>query len=73
MDIALDALPSDPHSLRAIIATQAAELAARQVQLDTRDSLIARLKAQLAVRGVVGEDRTNHRPARTGARGHRGD
>ena len=49
MDIALDALPSAPHSLRAIIATQVAELAARQAQLDTRDTLIAQLKAQLAV------------------------
>lgn len=49
MDIALDALPSDPHSLRAIIATQGAELAAKQAQLDTRDTLIARLKAQFAV------------------------
>ncbi len=49
MDIALDALPSDPDALRAIIAAQAAELAARQAQLETRDTLIAQLQAQLAV------------------------
>ena len=49
MDVALDALPPDPHSLRAIIAALTAELAARQAQLDTQDTLIARLKAQLAV------------------------
>ena len=49
MEIAFDALPSDPDSLRAIIAAQAAELAARQAQLDKRDTLIAQLQAQLAV------------------------
>jgi len=49
MDIALDALPSDPDSLRAIVAAQAAELAAREAQLKTRDTLIAQLQAQLAL------------------------
>jgi len=41
MDAALDALPSDPESLRAIIAAQAAELRAQ-------GTLIDKLKAQLA-------------------------
>lgn len=41
MDIRLDALPSDPSALQAIIHAQAAELR-------SRDSLIDRLKAQLA-------------------------
>ena len=52
----LDSLPSDPDALRAIIAAQAetlaqkeAELAAERVQLVARETLIERLRAQLAV------------------------
>lgn len=56
MILPLDSLPSDADSLRAIIAAQAealakkdAELAAERAQLDARDTLIERLRAQLAV------------------------
>lgn len=52
----LDSLPSEPDALRAIIAAQAgalaqteAELAAERVRLNARDTLIERLRAQLAV------------------------
>jgi hypothetical protein len=41
MDIRLDALPSDPAALQAIVRAQAAALL-------SRDTLIDRLKAQLA-------------------------
>lgn len=48
METPLDALPSDPEALRAIIAAQAADLARKEVELRSRDALIEKLKAQLA-------------------------
>lgn len=48
MKTPLDALPSDPDALRAIIAAQAADLARKDVELRSRDTLIEKLKAQLA-------------------------
>jgi len=42
-----DPLPSEPDSLRAIIAAQAAELAARDAELRAERTLIEKLKAQL--------------------------
>lgn len=61
MAVAVDQLPSDPERLRAIIAEQAAALAAKEAELQARDLLVEKLKAQLAafaagpVRGIVGE------------------
>lgn len=49
MDAAPDALPDDPVALRAIIAAQAHSLAQKDSQLQARDTLIEKLKAQLAV------------------------
>ena len=49
MALAVDRLPSDPDRLRAIIAEQAAELAAKEAELHGRDLLVEKLKAQLAV------------------------
>ena len=48
METAFANLPSDPAALRAIILTQAAELAAREAELRFHGTLIERLKAQLA-------------------------
>ena len=42
-----DPLPSEPDALRAIIAAQAAELAARDAELRSERTLIEKLKAQL--------------------------
>lgn len=42
-------LPDDVESLRAIIAAQAEELARQSHRLRSRDTLIEKLKAQLAV------------------------
>lgn len=44
----LDNLPSDPDALRAIIASQASALAAKDAELRSRDLLVEKLKAQLA-------------------------
>src|SRR5919106_2349329 len=72
MDIRLDALPSDPTALHAIIHAQAAALR-------SRDTLIDRLRAQLAgaearpVRHLVREARAGDRAAGAHARGRRGD
>lgn len=49
MVLAVDRLPSDPDRLRAIIAEQAAALAAKEAELHARDLLVEKLKAQLAV------------------------
>ncbi|GAB4363533.1 MAG: IS66 family transposase [Kiloniellaceae bacterium] len=49
MAVAVDQLPSDPERLRAIIAEQAAALAAKEAELHARDLLVEKLKAQLAV------------------------
>ena len=49
MAVAVDRLPSDPQRLHAIIAEQAAALAAREAELHARDFLVEKLKAQLAV------------------------
>src|SRR3546814_13799773 len=49
MALAVDRLPSDPARLRAIIVEQSAALAAKEAELHTRDLLVEKLKAQLAV------------------------
>ena len=49
MDVALDNLPSDPEALRAIIAAQADALAEKDARLRSSETLIEKLKAQLAV------------------------
>ncbi|HME86510.1 MAG: IS66 family transposase [Methylocella sp.] len=49
MSQAVADLPENLESLRAIIATQAAELAEANRRLHTRDTLIEKLKAQLAL------------------------
>jgi len=48
MAVVVDQLPSDPNRLRAIVAEQAAELAAKDAELRSRDVLVEKLKAQLA-------------------------
>lgn len=49
MEQGLSELPDDVESLRAIIAAQAEELARQSQRLRSRDTLIEKLKAQLAV------------------------
>ena len=49
MSQAVADLPDDLESLRTIIAAQAAELTAATLLLHTRDTLIEKLKAQLAL------------------------
>lgn len=49
MEQSLSELPDDVESLRAIIAAQAEELARQSQRLRSRDTLIEKLKAQLAV------------------------
>ena len=49
MEQSLSELPEDVESLRAIIAAQAEELARQNQRLRSRDTLIEKLKAQLAV------------------------
>lgn len=49
MGQSLSDLPDDVESLRAIIAAQAEELARQSQKLRSRDTLIEKLKAQLAV------------------------
>jgi transposase len=44
-----DPLPSEPDALRAIIAAQAAELAAKDAELRSERTLTEKLKAQLAL------------------------
>jgi len=49
MSPAVAELPDDVESLRAIISAQAVELAEQARRLHTRDALIEKLKAQLAL------------------------
>jgi transposase len=49
MSQAVADLPENLESLRAIIAAQAAELAEANRRLHTRDTLIEKLRAQLAL------------------------
>lgn len=49
MEQGLSDLPDDVEALRAIIAAQAEELARQTLKLQSRDTLIEKLKAQLAV------------------------
>lgn len=71
-------LPDDIDALRAIIAAQADQLAEQARKLQSRDTLIDKLKAQLAVLkrarfgSSSGEDGPRHRTARTGAGRYRG-
>jgi len=49
MDTLLGSLPSDPDALRAIIRAQHEELVRSQALIEDRDTLIAKLKAELAI------------------------
>lgn len=47
-NVRLDALPTDPAALQAIVRAQAAQIEERERQLQVRDGLIDKLRAQLA-------------------------